>query len=317
VNFGVDFGLFRNRITGSVEVYNKVTNDLLLSQPVQWTTGFPDISRNVGQIRNRGIELTLTVDWLRSQLGQGFGWSSTFVFTNNKNTVTKLYEGVTELQNPNNNLLLYRVGEELNSVFTQKYAGVNPATGRPMWYDAAGNLTYSVVAADRQLIGDIQPNQFGGLNNTFSWKGFTLDVFFNYEYGRLAQDGQVNFMIENQARFNTNRDNFEGRWTTPGQITSWPRMNLNGAESKGVGALTGSRTWFKADYIRLKNVMLSYNLNSEVTRRLKISNARFYLQGTNLWTYSDWFSYDIEFVGTATGIVPQTRNFTAGVQFSF
>jgi hypothetical protein len=63
--------------------------------------------------------------------------------------------------------------------------------------------------------------------------------------------------------------------------------------------------------------MLSYNLNSEVTRKLKISNARFYLQGTNLWTYSDWFSYDIEFVGTATGIVPQTRNFTAGVQFSF
>jgi hypothetical protein len=127
----------------------------------------------------------------------------------------------------------------------------------------------------------------------------------------------VNFTIENIARFNTIRDTYDGRWTTPGQITSWPRMNVNGAESKGNGAQTGSRTWFKADYIRLKNVMLSYNLNSEVTRRLKISNARFYVQGTNLWTYSDWFSYDIEFVGTATGIVPQTRNFTAGVQFSF
>jgi hypothetical protein len=94
-------------------------------------------------------------------------------------------------------------------------------------------------------------------------------------------------------------------------------MNLNGAESKGNGAQTGSRTWFKADYIRLKNVMLSYNLSNEITRRLKINNARFYVQGTNLWTYSDWFSYDIEFVGTATGIVPQTRNFTAGIQFGF
>jgi TonB-linked SusC/RagA family outer membrane protein len=313
VNFGVDFGLFRNRITGSVEVYNKLTKDLLLSQPVQQTTGFSDITRNVGQIRNRGIELTLTVDWLRSNLGQGFGWSSTFVFTNNKNQVVGLYDGLQEL--PGNPAI--RVGRELNSIFTQKYAGVNPATGRPMWYDAAGNLTYQVLAADRQYIGDVQPNQFGGLSNTFNWKGFTLDVFFNYEYGRLAQDGQVNFMIENQARFNTNQENYDGRWTTPGQITWWPRMNLNGAEAKGNGAQTGSRTWFKADYIRLKNVMLSYNLNSEVTRRLKISNARFYVQGTNLWTYSDWFSYDIEFVGTATGIVPQTRNFTAGVQFSF
>jgi TonB-linked SusC/RagA family outer membrane protein len=313
VNFGVDFGLFRNRITGSVEVYNKLTKDLLLSQPVQQTTGFSDITRNVGQIRNRGIELTLTVDWLRSNLGQGFGWSSTFVFTNNKNQVVGLYNGLQEL--PGNPAI--RVGRELNSIFTQKYAGVNPATGRPMWYDAAGNLTYQVLAADRQYIGDVQPNQFGGLSNTFNWKGFTLDVFFNYEYGRLAQDGQVNFMIENQARFNTNQENYDGRWTTPGQITWWPRMNLNGAEAKGNGAQTGSRTWFKADYIRLKNVMLSYNLNSEVTRRLKISNARFYVQGTNLWTYSDWFSYDIEFVGTATGIVPQTRNFTAGVQFSF
>jgi len=317
VNFGVDFGLFRNRISGSVELYNKLTKDLLLSQPVQQTTGFSNIVSNAGTVRNRGVEVSLTLEWFRPKLGDGFGFSSTFIFTHNRNRVMQLIGGLQEIVNPDNGLLFYRVGNELNSVFTQKYAGVNPATGRPMWFDAAGNLTYQVLAADRQTIGDLQPNQFGGLNNTLSWKGFTLDVFFNYEYGRLAQDGQVNFMIENQAIFNTNQDNYDNRWKTPGQITWWPRMNLNGAESKGNGALTGSRTWFKADYIRLKNVMLSYNLNSEVTRKLKINNARVYIQGTNLWTYSDWFSYDIEFVGTATGIIPQTRNFTAGVQFAF
>jgi TonB-linked SusC/RagA family outer membrane protein len=313
VNFGVDFGFFRNRISGSVEIYNKLTKDLLLSQPVQQTTGFSDITKNVGQVQNRGVEVSLTVDWLKSRMGDGLGWSSTFIFTNNKNKVVSLYDGLQEI--PGNPAI--RVGKELNSVFTQEYAGVNPATGRPMWYDANNNLTYQVLAADRRYIGDQQPNFFGGLSNTFSWKGFTFDIFFNYEYGRITQDGQVNFMIENLARFNTNQENFEGRWKTPGQITSWPRMNVNGAESKGSGAQSGSRTWFKADYIRLKNVMLSYNISSEVTRRLKISNARFYLQGTNLWTYSDWYSYDIEFVGTATGIIPQTRNFTAGIQFTF
>jgi TonB-dependent starch-binding outer membrane protein SusC len=312
-NVGVDFGFFRNRISGSVEWYNKLTQNLLLPQPVQQTSGFSSIIRNLGTVQNTGIELSLTAEFFRPKLGDGFGWSSTFIFTNNRNKVVELYDGLQELPGDPS----IRVGRSLGSIFTQKYAGVNPSTGRPMWYDAAGNLTYQVLASDRVYIGDTQPDQFGGLNNTFSWKGFTLDIFFNYEYGRMAQDGQVNFTIENIARFNTLRDTYDGRWTTPGQITWWPRMNLNGAESKGNGAQTGSRTWFKADYIRLKNVMLSYNLNSEITRRLKINNARFYVQGTNLWTYADWFSYDIEFVGTATGIIPQTRNFTAGVQFSF
>lgn len=317
VNLGVDFGLFRNRISGSVDVYDKQTKDLLLSQPIQWTTGFGSIVRNVGEMENRGVELSLNVDWLKPRMGEGFGWSTTFIYTYNKNKLAKLYDDITEIQNPGNAALLWRVGEEFNATYTQKYAGVNPATGRPMWFDAAGNLTYQVLAADRQIVGDAQPNHFGGLTNTFTWKGFELMVFFNYEYGRIAQDGQVNFMIENIARFNTNRDNYDGRWTTPGQITWWPRMNVGGAETKGNGGLTGSRSWFKADYIRLKNVMLSYNFNNEVLRKLKLSNARFYIQGTNLWTYSDWFSYDIEFVGTATGIVPQTKNFTAGIQFGF
>jgi TonB-linked SusC/RagA family outer membrane protein len=313
VNFGLDFGFFRNRISGSVELYNKLTKDLLLSQPVQQTTGFSDITKNVGKVQNRGIELSLNIDWLRPTTNDGLGWTTTFIFTYNKNKIVSLYDNLQELPgNP-----AFRVGRELNSIFTQEYAGVNPATGRPMWYDASGNLTYTVLAADRRYIGDQQPNYFGGLTNTFTWKGFTLDIFFNYEYGRLAQDGQVNFMIENIARFNTNRDVYDGRWTTPGQITSFPRMNVNGNEPKGSGGLSGSRSWFKADYIRLKNLMLSYNISNEVTKRLKISNARFYLQGTNLWTYSDWFSYDIEFVGTATGIVPQTRNFTVGLQLSF
>jgi hypothetical protein len=94
-------------------------------------------------------------------------------------------------------------------------------------------------------------------------------------------------------------------------------MGTTGAESKGSSALSGSRTLFRADYIRLKNVTLSYDINSDVLKKLKLSAARFYLQGTNLWTISDWYSYDIEFVGSATGIIPQSRNITAGIQIGF
>jgi TonB-dependent starch-binding outer membrane protein SusC len=313
LNLGVDFGFFRNRINGSVEVYNKQTKDLLLSQPVQLTSGFTSITRNVGQVQNKGVELTLGVDLFKPKASGDFGWTTTFVFTYNKNSVKSLYNDLQELPGDPS----IRVGRELGSIFTQQYAGVNAATGRPMWYDTLGNLTYQVLARDRRYIGDGQPNYWGGLNNTLRYKGFTLDVFFQYEYGRTLSDGQVNFMLENIARLNPLTEVYESRWTTPGQLTYLPRMNVNGAEQKGSGSGSGSRNFFKADYIRLKNVTLSYDINSEVTRRLKINNARFYIQGTNLWTYSDWYSYDIEFVGDATGIIPQSKNFTVGLQFQF
>jgi TonB-linked SusC/RagA family outer membrane protein len=319
VNFGLDFGFFRNRINGSIEVYNKLTTDLLLSQPVQFTSGFSSITRNVGEIQNRGIELTLGVTPIKSSVPDGFAWTSTLVFTYNKNQVKKLYfdpvtgQDLQELPGDPST----RVGRELGSVFTQRYAGVNPATGRPMWYDINGNVQYTPQLTDRQYIGDVQPNVFGGWTNTFTYKGFTLDIFFQYEYGRWAQDGQVNFMLENIARFNGLLDIWNNRWTTPGQITSYPRMRSAGAEPKGSPALSGDRTWFRADYIRLKNVTLSYDINPDITRRLKLNAARFYVTGTNLWTYSDWFSYDIEFVGTATGIIPQSRNITFGIQLGF
>jgi TonB-linked SusC/RagA family outer membrane protein len=311
-NLGLDFGFFDNKVFGSLEAYDKITADLLLSQPLQLTTGFSSITRNVGQIQNRGIELTLGVQPVRSLKPGGFNWTSTFIFTYNNNRVRKLYDGLQELPgNPST-----RVNRSLGSVFTQRYAGVNAATGRSMWYDTLGNITYQPQNRDRVYLGDTQPDFWGGWTNNFTYKGFTLDVFFQYEYGRMADDGQVNFMLENIARLNAFVDVYENRWTTPGQITWYPRMRT-AAEPKGAGSLGGSRTLFKADYIRLKNVTLSYDLNSEVVRKLKLSNARFYLQGTNLWTLSDWYSYDIEFVGAATGIIPQSRNITAGIQIGF
>lgn len=312
-NLGLDFAFFDNRVFGSLEAYDKITADLLLSQPLQLTTGFSSITRNVGQIQNRGIELTLGLQPIKSLKPGGFNWTSTFIFTYNNNRVKKLYNGLQELPgNPST-----RVNRSLGSVFTQRYAGVNAATGRPMWLDTLGNITYQPQLRDRVYMGDTQPDFWGGWTNNFTYKGFTLDIFFQYEYGRMADDGQVNFMLENQARLNAFVDVYDNRWTTPGQITWYPRMQFAGAESKGSSALSGSRTLFKADYIRLKNVTLSYDLNSEVVRKLKLSNARFYLQGTNLWTLSDWYSYDIEFVGTSTGIIPQSRNITAGIQIGF
>lgn len=312
-NLGVDFSLFKNRLTSSIEVYRKLTTDALLDQPLQLTTGFASFTSNVGSLENKGIEVTIGGDVLRGRNSDGFRWNTNFVFAYNKNEVKSLYNNLQELPGDQST----RVGRTIGSIFTQRYAGVNPATGRPMWYDSTGNLTYQVLARDRVYIGDNQPEYTGGWNNTFSYKGFTLEGFFQYEYGRMVSDGQVNFLSENLGRFNTLQENFDKRFTTPGQITSVPRPNVNGAESKGSGALTGSRTFFKADYVRLKNVTLSYDIPASVHNRLRLSSARFYVSGTNLYTFSDAPSYDVEFFGASTGIIPQSKMFTAGLQIGF
>jgi len=313
-NLGLDFGLFNNRVNGTIEVYNKETRDLLISQPLQTSTGFSSITSNVGRLTNKGIELTLNTDLIKARKQGGFNWNLLFTLGYNKNEVKELYGGLQILPGDNS----VQVGQPLGVLFTQQFAGVNAATGRPMWYDTLGNLTYTVLSKDRKIIGPQNlPLYSGGLRNTFSYKNFSFDFFFNYEYGRYTSDAQANFLLENIARINVMKTAYDQRWTTPGQVTFFPRYLTTSAESKGSGAQSGSRTFYKADYIRLKNVTVYYDLSPSLVKRAGLNSFKFYVQGTNLWTYSDWFSYDIEFVGTALGIVPQTKNFTVGLQVGF
>ncbi len=313
-NLGLDFGFFNNRLTGTVEVYSKDTKDLLLTQPLQTSTGFASITSNIGKVNNKGIEVTLGGDIFKSRKPGDLNWNVSFTFAYNKNTVKELYGGLQILPSDNS----VQVGQPLGVLFTQQFAGVNPATGRSMWYDTLGNLTYQVTAKDRKIIGPQNTPKFqGGLRNSVSFKNFTFEWFFQYEYGRYANDGQVNFLDENIGRINVLEDVYKARWTTPGQITFFPRYNVNGTEAKSSGSQSGTRNFFKADYIRLKNVSVYYDLNPSIAKKIGLSTARFYVQGTNLWTKSDWFSYDIEFVGTATGIVPQSKNYTVGIQLGF
>ncbi|GAB3199133.1 SusC/RagA family TonB-linked outer membrane protein [Pontibacter aydingkolensis] len=312
-NFGLDFGFFNDRIAGTVEVYNRESKDLLLDQPVSWTTGFGGFTSNVGELRNRGIEVELRTANIMSE--GGFKWNTNFNFAYNQNEVRKLYGGFEVLPSDQS----VRVGYPVGAIFTQRYAGVNPATGRPMFYDINDNITYIPVNADRVVIGDTQPEFYGGLTNTLTYKGFELDFLFQYEYGRMQTDGQLNFLMENGNRaFNTLQYFYDNRWQTPGQITSIPRAFDTGVESSGVNHVTGStRTFNKVDYIRLKSLTLTYNVPSTFLQFAKINNAKVYAQGTNLFTYDDYKGYDPEFFGSATGIIPQSKNYTVGIQLGF
>jgi len=315
VNFGVDFGLFNNRITSAVDLYRRNSKDLLLNRPTPWLSGFDSFTDNVGSMINQGVEVELNT--VNLDMG-GFTWKTNFNFAYNENYVDELFGGLQEL--PGNTSV--RVGHSIGTYFVNKFAGVNPATGRPMWYDINGNLVSAPTAADRYLLGNNQPEFYGGLTNTFTYKGFALDLFFNYEYGRVIPDAQVGFLRENGTRLTLNalQATYDSRWTTPGQVTHIARPVINNAETRGVNPNTGDANFWKADFIRLKQITLSYSFPASMISRVGLTNARVYVQGLNLWTYADYLGYDPEFVDTAnngSGILPQSKNYTVGVQLGF
>jgi len=212
-----------------------------------------------------------------------------------------------------------RSGE--GAIFAAQYAGVNPATGRPMWLDINGNITYLPIAADRRYVGSSLATVFGGLNNNFSYKGFELTSFFTYEYGGLVSDGQYGFLRENGTRLALNalREVNDRSWKTPGQITDIPRnLTTNaGNETRGNSRNSGTAALLKSDFLRLSQLTVAYSFKPSLVSRIGLSRARIYAQGVNLWTYTDYPGYDPEFTGAGTGQVPLTKSYTLGVQIGF
>ena len=319
LNLGFDFGFFENRVTGSIDAFDRRTKDLLLSQPILWTNGFSGISNNVGELQNRGLEFELST--VNIDKG-GFRWNTSFNITKIDNQILSLYSGLKFLPaNPG-----IAVGQPVGrsgegAIFSAEYAGVNPATGRPMWYDIKRNITYLPLAADRIYYGSSLGTVFGGLNNNFSYKGFELTTFFTYEYGGIGSDGQYGFLRENGTRLALNalQDVVDRTWKTPGQITDIPRdVTTNGAnEIRGNSRNSGTAALLKYDFIRLSQLTLAYSFKPSLVSRIGLSRARIYMQGVNLWTYTDYPGYDPEFTGAGTGQIPLTKSYTLGVQIGF
>ena len=321
LNAGLDYGFWGGKIKGSVEVFDRKSKDLLLSRSIPFTNGFVDvngssfITENIGEVTNRGFEFgisTINID------KGGFNWTTDFNFTAIDNKVTKLYEGQDVL--PGN--LAIRLGYPIGTNVNVPFAGINPANGRPMWYDLNNNITYLVRAADQRPLGhNILTKQFGGLTNTFSYKGIELSAFLQYDFGRVLSNLQEFRLADNAGALrNGLKYYWDNRWTTPGQITDVPRpadvrTEINGRVSS---YQTQSRFFQDASYIRLKQVSLSYSLPKSVITKLKFDNIKIYAQAVNLLTWTKWTGFDPEFTDLSgngnQGIVPQSRSFTFGIQ---
>jgi len=312
-NLALDFGLFKNRIQGSVDAFIRTTKDLLLNRPLPITSGFGAITQNVGEVQNRGIGFNLRTINVDSK--DGFRWTTDFNITFIRNEVTRLFDDLKVL--PGNTGV--RVGHPIGTIFTTEYIGVNPASGRPMFRDRNGNIIYApIFANDARVVGDGFAEWYGGFTNTFSYKGFELAGFFQYEFGRDAFNSLGSFMFENGGRpFNSDLRIFEDRWQVPGQMTYVPRPFNGNTEPGGAANVGGSRTLGDASYIRLKQLTLAYTFQPNALERIKMTNVRVYVQAINLLTFTKWQGFDPEFVGGNNNVVPQSRQYTVGIQFGF
>ncbi len=309
-NLGLDISMFENRLSLTADAYRRVNKDILLNRSLYSTSGFTSITQNLGAIENKGLELLISGKPLNGQ----FKWFTSFNIAFQKNKVLELYDGLKSLPSD----AAIQVGQPLGSSFTSQWAGVNPATGRGMWYDANGNITYNPATADRKFIGSIYPKYFGGWNNSIEYRNFSLDAFFQYEYGRTRVDGQYAQMMRmGGATVNQLKEGYDARWQKPGQLAEAPRPFNGLADFNSVSWGSGSRYHFKTDYIRLKQVTVSYNLPASSAKKHLLDGARFYVQGINLWTYTEWKGYDPEFTGENSGIIPQSKNITVGMQIKF
>jgi TonB-linked SusC/RagA family outer membrane protein len=315
-NLGIDYGLFSNRITGSIDVYRRVNSNLLLSRPLVSDSGFGSISENVGKVQNEGIEFGLNTINLDTK--SGFKWSSDFNISFQRNKVLELIGGQDRIGTS-----LF-VGEPIDLIYTYGWAGVNPADGRPMWYDVNGHYTYNLIAAnDQKIQGTRYPKFFGGLNNTVSYKNLSLDFLFQYQYGNKSFVS-IFQTIWNSGYSDDNQiaSQLTEQWLAPGQITAVPKAlrqtpHLNNSGGLSNAITTGStRYLYDSSYIRLKNITLSYNLPASIASKVKLRNIRVFATGINVLTFTKYPGLDPEVpIGlNEIGNNPQARTYTGGLQ---
>lgn len=318
-NVGLDLGFFDERISFNFDWYWKTTRDLLLDAALPQTTGFFSAMKNIGKVRNHGIELTLnTVNIDRA----GFKWSTNFNIAFNKNKVLELSENQSTLltaayfdQSYNSQpTYIAKVGYPMGMMYGYIYEGTfkyddfyqsgdtyvlkpgraafsgenKTQPGMPKYKDINGDGT--IDSNDRTFIGRGLPIHTGGFTNDFSYKGFDLSIFFQWSYGNDVLNANRLFFENSNGKKELNQfASYANRWTPENPESDIPRA-INSSSNNVVS----SRVIEDASFLRLKTLTLGYTIPTKVLKNWKIASARVYVAGQNLWTLSGYSGYDPE-----------------------
>jgi TonB-linked SusC/RagA family outer membrane protein len=318
--FGVSFGLF-DRIHADIEVYNRVTSSMLMDVPYPYTTGFAEITENVGKLQNRGVDINLNVDVWKDR---NDNYITPYLnFSYNKDKVLELFQGKDYWIIPNTGVC-YVVGQPV-SFFYPIFNRVNPETGAPEWFVPGENIainqedpnnvtsTFNEAALEQNTgISRYAPIN-GGFGLSASYSGFYLQADFSFSLGK--------YLIVNDAYFFENPNQFAGFnqrkkvadfWKQPGDVTEFPAYNYMFTQFD-------SRMIENASFTRLKNLTLGYNVPENFIKKTNFfKQAKFFVKGRNLLTFTKFEGPDPEVDSNLTlGVNPNTKQISAGFELTF
>ena len=317
-NVGLDLGFWNNRLTASVDVYSRLTDDMLLNVSIPQTTGFSSKIMNAGSVRNTGVELMIdaeiisTKDWL---------WTVGYNMAFNRSHVIDLAgSGFLELSDPRNGSATNtRIVEGMNmyNFYIRDYYGVDPSTGDALFWTADGKLTNDRTRANYVYKGSPEPKFTGGFNTSIAWKGLSLSAFFDFTYGNQVLVGNW-YMNDGESLSQNFEKSVLNYWTKPGDTGTQPRP-VAGANRTGYAGAS-SRFLEDGSYMRIRDITLSYNLPQKALDAMHIKGLRLYVSGLNLYTFHDVSALDPElgYLGYAYGgNYPMTKSFVGGIELTF
>lgn len=320
LDIGLDFSIL-NRIRGSIDYYDKYTTDLLYYVQLSTITGYSGQWQNIGAIRNKGVELTMDADVIKTK---DWLFNINVNLSHNKNKIVELYGGRPQI----NGNRRFEEGRDMDQFFMAEWAGVNPEDGSPQWYttnsDGERVLTskYAEANNNKNYLGSAAPKIFGGFGAGLTWKSLTLNIAFNYSYGnKLYSSGRE--LFDSDGAYTTyNAINLRkewSRWEKPGDIATHPKAYDGGNNN---AHKTSSRYLEDASYLSLRNISLNYAVPTQFTQRIGLKNLNLNFSADNLFTITKYSLISPE-VGAAGGsgtagssLYPLTRKFVFGINLT-
>lgn len=307
-NVGIDLGLLKNRVVLSADLYSKKTSDLLLTVPVNASTGTGSQLKNVGNVVNRGVELSLnTTPVRRRNLTWTFGGNLSF----NHNELTKMGNGLTQLTSGENTQYILKEGEAVGSFYGLIFEGVDATTGNAIFRDVSGANGVpdgKVNSYDRVVLGSHHPDFFYGLSSSVKWGHWDASVSLKGAQGGKAFNSLRRALEMASGSYNTLTDLLDS-WTPDHTDTSHPRITGTYQSS-----YIDRRYVEDASYLKLQHLTVGYTFRlPSVVRQLRV-----YMQGSNLFILTNYKGYDPELAnGRDLGAYPTARSFTLGVDIQF
>lgn len=320
LNLGLDFALW-NRINVTLEYYTRTTKNLLMDRPISMTTGFSSYLMNIGEVKNKGVELEISSTNIQTK---DFSWNTTFNISHNKNKIVTLDGMQTEIKSGSQ---IRKVGKSYRTFYMIEFAGINPETGAPQFYtndvDENGNyikdITEEINKAHAIVLDKhAEPNAIGGLSNTLRYKWFDLNFMFSYQFGGYSYDNWAQKTEHGGNDLEANIPSYyKDSWKKPGDVTKYELFYEK--PSVAMNKVTTTRRLHSTDFIRLKTLTFGFTVPKDWTRKIGIENVRLYASANNLWTWAAYDYYDPEAVsgGTAIWGTPPLKTVTFGINVNF